>query len=54
MDKVGAENGTFELGTLAAKVLCLKVNVFRLKPYLGLMPPNPFHAVVNMAKDSVH
>ena len=41
---IGAKNGTLELGTLAREVLRQKVNGFRLKPYLGPTPPNPFCA----------
>ena len=37
-----AENGTFELGTLASKILPKEVNGFRLKPYKGSTAPNPF------------
>ena len=51
---VGVENDMFQLGTLAGDVLRPKVNGFRLKPYLGPMPPNPFHAVVNTAEDSTY
>ena len=39
---VAAEKGTFTLGTLAGEILPQKVNGFRLKPYTGPMPPNPF------------
>ena len=51
---VGAENGTFQLGTLAGEVLRQKVNGFRLKTYLGPIPPNPFHAVNDTAKEFPH
>ena len=51
---VGVENNTFQLGTLAGEVLRQKLNGIRLKPYLGPTPPNSFHAVGNLAEDSVH
>ena len=41
---IGAENGTFELGTLTGEGLCQKVNGFQLKSYLGPMLPNSFRA----------
>ena len=41
---VGAEHNTFQLGTLVGEVLRQKLNGFRLKSYLGPMPPNPFPA----------
>ena len=40
---VAAENGMFTLGTLAGEILPEKVNGFRLKPYAGATPPNPFN-----------
>ena len=49
---VGAENGTFQLGTLAGEVLRQKVNGFRLKPYLGPVPPNLFHTVNDTTEES--
>ena len=39
---VAAKKGTFTLGTLAGEILPQKVNGFRLKPYTGPTPPNPF------------
>ena len=39
---IALENGTFTLGTLAGEILPQKVNRFRLKPYAGTTPPNPF------------
>ena len=39
---IAAENGTFTLATLTTEVLPQKVNGFRLKPYAGATPPNPF------------
>ena len=39
---IGVENGAFELGTLTIEILRQKVNVFRLTPYSGPTPPNPF------------
>ena len=39
---VAAEKGTFTLGTLAGETLPQKVNGYRLKPYAGPTPPNPF------------
>ena len=50
---VGAEQGTFQLGTLAGEVLQQKVNGFRLKPYLGPTPPNPFPAGQDKAGKSM-
>ena len=35
-------NGSYQLGTLAGEVLGKWVNGFRLKPYRGPMPRNPF------------
>ena len=35
-------NGSYQLGTLAGELLGKLVNGFRLKPYKGLMPENPF------------
>ena len=51
---VGAENDTFQLGTSAGEVFRQKVNGFRLKPYLGPTPPNPFHAITDTADGSLH
>ena len=34
--------GSYQLGTLANEVLAKWVNGFRLKPYQGPMPKNPF------------
>ena len=39
---VAVENGTFTLGTLTREILPQKVNGFRLKPYAGPTPRNPF------------
>ena len=39
-----AENGKFMLDTLAGEILTQKVNGFRLKPYAGPTPPNPFRS----------
>ena len=39
---VATEKGTFTLGTLVEEILPQKVNGFRLKPYAGATPPNPF------------
>ena len=39
---VATEKGTFTLGTLAGETLPQKVNGYRLKPYTGPTPPNPF------------
>ena len=39
---VAAEKGTFTLGTLAGETLLQKVTRYRLKPYAGPTPPNPF------------
>ena len=35
-------NGSYQLGTLAGEILGKWVNGFRLKPYKGHMPKNPF------------
>ena len=35
-------NGAFQLGTLAGDIVRSWVNGFRLKPYHGTIPPNPF------------
>ena len=35
-------NGSYQLGTLASEVFIKWVNSFRLKPYKGPMPRNPF------------
>ena len=43
-------NGSYQLGTLAGKVLDKWVNGFRLKPYYGPMPHNPFHQLKNNAE----
>ena len=51
---VEAENGTFTLGTLAGEILRQKVNGFRLKPYFGPTPPNPFRAVQEAAEKARH
>ena len=51
---VGAENNTFSLGTLAGDILRQKVNRFRLKPYFGPTPPNPFRVVPETAEKSRH
>ena len=39
---IAAEKGTFTLVTLAREILPQKVNGYRLKPYAGPTPPNPF------------
>jgi hypothetical protein len=36
------ENGTYQLGTLSGEVVTQWANGFRLKPYYGKLPPNPF------------
>ena len=51
---VDAENGTFTLGTLAGEIMRQKVNGFRLKPYFGPMPPNPFHATQGVTDKTGH
>ena len=38
-------NGTFQLGTLAGEVVQSWANGFRLRPYRGSTPPNPFTEV---------
>ena len=35
-------NGMFQLGTLVGDIVRSWVNGFRLKPYHGTIPPNPF------------
>jgi hypothetical protein len=40
---VKADNGTYQLGTLSGDVLPQWVNGFRLNPYYGKMPANPFN-----------
>jgi hypothetical protein len=39
---VKTDNGTYQLGTLSGEVLPQWANGFRLKPYYGKMPANPF------------
>jgi hypothetical protein len=41
---VNEDSGTYQLGTLFGEVLpqWTNTNGFRLKPYYGKMPPNPF------------
>jgi hypothetical protein len=39
---VKSDNGTYQLGTLSGEVLPQWANGFRLKPYYGKMPANPF------------
>ena len=51
---VGAENDTFQLGTLAGELVRQKVNGFRLKPYLGPTLANLFHTVIDTAKGPIH
>ena len=51
---VDAENGKFTLGTLAGEIMQQKVNRFRLKPYFGPMPPNPFRAEQGMTEKTGH
>ena len=41
---VNSKNGTYQLGTLSGEILPKWVNGFRLKPYHGEMPENPFKA----------
>ena len=36
--------GSYQLGTFARELLEKWVNIFRLKPYKGSMPANPFKA----------
>jgi hypothetical protein len=43
---VKSENGTYQLGTLSGEVLPQWANGFRLKPYYGKMPANPFVSTV--------
>ena len=40
-------HGSYQLGTLVGEVLGKWVNGFRLKPYQGPMPRNPFEQVKN-------
>jgi hypothetical protein len=39
---VKADNGMYQLGTLSGEMLPQWANGFRLKPYYGKMPANPF------------
>jgi hypothetical protein len=39
-----ADNGTYQLGTVSGEVLPQWANGFRLKPYYGKMPDNPFRS----------
>jgi hypothetical protein len=39
---VNEEGDTYQLGTLSGEVLPQWANGFRLKPYYGKLPPNPF------------
>jgi hypothetical protein len=39
---VNEESGTYQLGTLSGEVLPQWANGFRLKPYYGKLPANPF------------
>jgi hypothetical protein len=39
---VNEESGMYPLGTLSDEVLPQWANGFRLKPYYGKLPPNPF------------
>jgi hypothetical protein len=39
---VNEESGTYELSTLSGEVLPQWANGFRIKPYYGKLPPNPF------------
>ena len=39
---VNSKNGTYQVGTLSGEILPKWVNGFRLKPYHGPMPENPF------------
>jgi hypothetical protein len=41
---VKADNGTYQLGTISGEVLPQWANGFRLKPYYGKMPTNPFRS----------
>jgi hypothetical protein len=43
---VKMDNSTYQLGTLSGEVLPQWANGFRLKPYYGKMPPNPFTATI--------
>ena len=44
---VNSKNGTYQVGTLASEIMPKWVNGFRLKPYHGLTPANPFRVEVN-------
>ena len=39
---INGKDGTYKLGTLNGDKLAQPVNGFRMKPYYGKMPPNPF------------
>ena len=45
-------NGSYQLGTLAGEVLGKWVNGFRLKPYKGPMPKNPFERRADTESDA--
>ena len=44
---VDSNNGTYQVGTLLGEIMLKWVNVFRLKPYKGSMPTNPFQVGVD-------
>ena len=49
-------NGTFQLGTLAGETVKRWVNGFRLRPYQGSTPPNPFaktHGTDNTTEEAM-
>ena len=50
---IATEKGTFTIGTLAGEILPQKVNEFRLKPYAGPPPPNPFEISKNSTPPSI-
>ena len=39
---IDSKNGTYQVGTLAGEKVSKWINGFRLKPYQGEMPENPF------------
>ena len=44
---VNSKNGTYQLGALSSEILSKWVNGFRLKPYHGPIPENPFKVETN-------
>ena len=49
---VDNNNGTYQVGTLLGEIMPKWVNGFRLKPYKGSMPTNPFQVRVGVDTDN--